>query len=240
MTDESITQNSVQTTTNMYLIPGAIVLAGLFIAGAVVFTQGAGSNTRVGVQTGKTIDEVRVLPITETDHILGPKDPDVYFIEYVDFQCSYCNRFHATVKEILKKHEGKIAWVIRNFPLDSIHPEARPAAVAAECAAKVGGNEAFWAFADRVFANQGNLGADAYQRFAQEAGVDAAGFAACMEVGDESVIDQQLKNVLDLGGQGTPYTVLLTRKGDVLKFSGALPVNQVEVLVNRALSSLES
>ncbi len=239
-TGEQFTNPAATGSTNAYLIPGAIVLAGIFIAGAVVFTQGAArGGDRGGAQTGTTI-EAKVLPITEADYILGPADPDVYLIEYVDFQCPYCDQFHTIVKEVLKKHEGRIAWVMRNFPLDSIHPEARPAAIAAGCAAKVGGNEAFWSFADQVFANQRSLGADAYKRFAQKVGVDAVAFDACVAAGDESTIDAHLKNAIDLGGNGTPYTVLLTKKGDVVKFSGALPVDRVEVLVNRALASLGS
>jgi len=222
---------------NPYLVPGAIVLAGVLVAGAVVFGRTT-APANVAAGTGKTI-EAEVLPVTEADHVRGPSNPDVYLIEYADYQCPYCDSFHKTVQEVLKEYEGKVAWVFRYFPLDSIHPEARPASIAAECAASLGGNDAFWSFTDKIFANQRDMSREAYISVATGLGVDKAAFEACLDTGDDTRVERDLKNGMDLGGNGTPYTVLLTRKGDILKFSGALPIAQVKTLVDRALASIK-
>jgi protein-disulfide isomerase len=220
---------------NPYLIPGAIVIAGLVVAGALIMTR-AGSGVAA---TGSSL-EAKVLPIGPEDHVFGPKNPDVYLIEYSDYQCPYCDQFHGTVQQILKTYDGKVAWVYRHFPLDSIHPQAHAAAIASECVAEQGGNDAFWSFTDKIFADQRSMSADRYVSIVRELGLDEAAFTACVSSGKyEDRINRDLQNVLDLGGQGTPYTVLLTRKGDTVKFAGALPLTQVTTLVNRALSSLK-
>jgi protein-disulfide isomerase len=221
------------TNTKPYLIPGAIVIAGLIIAGAIV-ARGDSSPA-----SGKEI-AAEVLPVTEADHVFGPANPDVYFIEYSDYQCPFCERFHGTVKDILKEYDGKVAWVYRHFPLDSIHPQARPAAIASECAAELGGPEAFWVFTDKIFEKQRGISEARYKEIAQEMNLDATAFAACLDSDKyDDRINRDLENGQELGGQGTPYNVLLTKEGQVIKFSGALPAAQVKTLVNRALKSLD-
>lgn len=90
-------------------------------------------------------------PVDETDHILGNKDALVSVIEYSDYQCPFCKNFHPTVKRALAEYGDDINWVYRHFPLETIHPEARPMAHAAECVADLKGNEAFWQFSDLLF-----------------------------------------------------------------------------------------
>lgn len=226
-----------RSTTNPYLVPGAIVIAGLVIAGAL-FAKGTTTAPQAVPTGGKEI-VAEVLPVTAEDHVYGAKDPDVYFIEYSDYQCVFCQRFHNTVKDVVAKSDGKVAWVYRHFPLDSIHPEARPSAVASECIAELGGNDAFWKFTDKIFEDQKGMSTERYVAIARELGLDEQAFSACLASGkyDERV-ERDLQNGTDLGGQGTPYNVLLTRKGEVIKFSGALPSDRVNVLVQRALNSL--
>jgi len=230
------------TQTNPYLVPVAIIIAGLFIAGAIFATQGVGGlggGRAVVVPTGNAL-EATVLPVTEQDHVRGGTDPDVYLIEYSDYQCPFCTRYHATVQQILDSYEGRVAWVYRHFPLDSIHPEARPAAVASECIAELGGDEAFWSFTDTILGGDAELSRATYIAIAKNLSIDGPTFEACLDSGKyDELIQAHLTNVTELGGGGTPYTVLLTRNGDVVKFSGALPTENVTLLVERALKSLE-
>ena len=220
---------------NPYLIPGAIVIAGVFIAGAVYLTAGKGGQASVG---GREI-KASVNPITAEDHVFGASNPDVYVIEYSDYQCPFCERFHVTMKDIVGEYSGRVAWVYRHFPLESIHPEARPAAIASECIATLGGADAFWQFTDQLFADQKSMSAARYRDIARTLGINEQAFTDCTvsdAPGDR--VDSDFQNGQDLGGQGTPFNVILTRKGDTLTFSGALPKNQVKVLVDRALGSL--
>jgi protein-disulfide isomerase len=149
-------------------------------------------------------------------------------------------RFHETVKEVVTKYNGKVSWVYRHFPLDTIHPEARPAAVASECIAELGGNDAFWKYTDKIFEDQRSMSNTRYTAIAKELGIDEGAFSACLTSGKyDGRVDRDLANGEDIGGQGTPFNVLLTKNGDVIKFSGALPIDRVTTLVDRALASVK-
>jgi protein-disulfide isomerase len=91
-------------------------------------------------------------PISEKDHVRGDRDAQIVLIEYSDFQCPFCSRFHPTAQQVVEEFNGQVMWVYRHFPLDSIHPVARKAAEASECVAELGGNDAFWNFVDTIFA----------------------------------------------------------------------------------------
>jgi len=90
-----------------------------------------------------------------TDHYRGSGSPSITIIEYSDLECPFCARVHDTFKQIVDEHTD-VTWVYRHLPL-SFHPQAMPAAIASECVAREEGNEAFWNFADTIFANQEQL-----------------------------------------------------------------------------------
>lgn len=92
----------------------------------------------------------------EEDHYRGSTDAEVFLIEYSDYQCPYCAQVHPTMKE-LSEGDLSVTWVYRHLPLTSIHPEAKPAAIAAECIAELEGEEAFWSFTDHIYEDQSVL-----------------------------------------------------------------------------------
>ena len=90
--------------------------------------------------------------VTADDHIVGDiNTAKLIIVEYSDLECPYCQRFHATMKQVMEEYKGEVAWVYRHFPLTQIHPKAMQAALASECAWEQGGNEDFWKYADKVF-----------------------------------------------------------------------------------------
>lgn len=97
--------------------------------------------------------QVTLPPIDAEDHVLGDANAPITIIEYSDLECPFCIRFHTTQETIMKEYAGKVKWVHRHFPLD-FHANAKPYAYAAECAAEVGGNDAFWGMVDFIFKNQ--------------------------------------------------------------------------------------
>lgn len=111
---------------------------------------------------GATSTAQNVRPVDDTDHVQGPTTAPITMIEYSDFQCPFCERVHPTLKQIMTAYPDKVRWVYRDFPLTMIHPEAQGAAVAAECAAEIGGNEAYWGMVDLLFQNQQQLGQALY------------------------------------------------------------------------------
>src|SRR3989344_4864332 len=142
-------------TTNNLSIPVAIVIAGALIAGAVYMgTSRGGTADSQQPQTAEqqqTGNLEQMAAITSEDHIRGNPNAEVTIVEYSDYECPFCKSFHPTMQRIVDEYGDKVAWVYRHFPLDSIHSKARPEAVAAECAAELGGNDAFWKFTDRFF-----------------------------------------------------------------------------------------
>lgn len=87
-------------------------------------------------------------PIDASDHTRGPENAKITLIEYSDIQCPFCQKFHPVVKQILDKYPNDVRWAYRHFPLEQIHPYARIAANAVECASEQG---KFWELTDYLF-----------------------------------------------------------------------------------------
>src|SRR5262249_23097695 len=151
--------------------------------------------------------------------------------------CPYCSIIYPNLKSIVQNSGGKVAWVYRNFPLDSIHPNARPAAEAAECIAAELGNDAFWKFADQDFADQQDMSTDFYTKIATSLGANAQTFSTCItQKTYDSRINTDEAEAQANGGQGTPYTIVVGKDGTKVPFSGALPADQINSIVQSVLS----
>ena len=108
---------------------------------------------------------------------LGPASAPITLVEFGDFQCPYCRQWEQqTYQPLLQAYPGKIRFVFRDFPLTSIHPNAMPAAEAAQCANEQG---QFWPYHDKLFGSE-NLGDQVYQQYAQDLGLDMTKFNACL------------------------------------------------------------
>ncbi len=177
------------------------------------------------------------------DHIRGDPAAPVALIEYSDFECPFCKGFHSTLKRLVDESKGQVKWVYRHFPLEELHPaKARKEAVASECAAEVGGNEAFWKFADRFFEltpshNRTDID-KVLPQIASEIGVDRARFASCLASGrhDRRVADD-IQEAVATGGRGTPWSLVVSRSGKTYPLSGAQPYAAARQLVELALEN---
>ena len=137
------------------------------------------------------------------------EDPDdgarLVLVEFSDFQCPYCGRH---VKQTMPQIErdyvatGKLRYVVRNLPLEQIHPDALRAAEAAECAGDQG---KYWEMHERLFGHQQALAAPDLVRYAQEAGAEPAAFQRCLEAAPhQAKIRQDLADAQAAGITGTP------------------------------------
>ena len=220
-------------------LPVAIVFAALMIAGSILYTkQGAATaaeGTAAGNQGGTATISIR--QPSAQDHIVGSPDAPVVIVEYSDFECPYCSLIYPSIKTIVQNSGGKVAWVYRNFPLDSIHPQARPAAEAAECIAAELGNDAFWKFSDADFGDQQDIGPAFYTKEALALGVNPTTFANCVtQKTYDSRINTDEAEAEANGGQGTPFTIVVGKDGTKVPFSGALPEAQINAIVQGVLS----
>lgn len=186
---------------------------------------------------GPTEDTLAKMPaVGDEDHINGNKDAQVVLVEYSDFECPFCGRFHPTMQQVLKDYGDKVAWVFRQYPLP-FHPQAQPAAETSECVAKLGGNDAFWKYADSVFAANGKAGTITQADI--DAGVTASGVdqAAVKKCVDSGEMAQKVKDQMNAGSQagiqGTPGTIVTTADGKFEMINGALPYEQVKAVLDK-------
>ena len=96
---------------------------------------------------------------------------------FSDYQCPYCIRSEPVLAEVLSRYPEQVRLIHRHFPLDSIHPQARPAAEAAMCADEQG---RFWDFHDAIFARGGRIEADSFAEIGRELELDLETLGQCM------------------------------------------------------------
>jgi protein-disulfide isomerase len=157
----------------------------------------------------------------------GPENAPIELIEFSDFQCPYCQHAHPTVKQVLDTYGNRVRLVYRNYPLPN-HPNARPAAEAAQCANEQG---KFWPYHDRLFANPAKLGDADLKQSAAELGLDAARFNACVDSHKyKSVVDADIKDADAAGVSGTPAFFINGRT-----LSGAQPFEAFKRIIDEEL-----
>lgn len=164
----------------------------------------------------------------DENRAMGSADATIAIVEFSDFQCPYCERFFTQTLPKLEENyidTGKVRFYFRDFPLTQIHPQAKAAAIAANCAGRQG---AYWKMHNALFSNQSELGAALYQRLAQELSLDVPTFEACLaEPAVSQKVDQDLAYGQKLTVQGTPhYFVGKVQDGqivNVLRVNGAQP-----------------
>lgn len=134
--------------------------------------------------------------------VRGPVDAPVTIMSFSDYQCPYCIRSEPVLAEVLSRYPESVRLVHRHFPLDNIHPFARPAAEAAMCADEQG---EFWAYHDAIFARSGKLQPETFGEIASELELDAKRFEACLEEGRyASFVQQDMEAGAAAGVTGTP------------------------------------
>ncbi len=167
-------------------------------------------------------------------HAMGKADAPLVFVEYTDFECPFCQRYHLDAFEQVKKEwvdTGKMRYYSRDFPLD-FHPNARRAALAARCAGDQG---KYWELRNTMIRNADKLGGDAIVGHAKDVGLDLKKFEACL--GSDfykPAIDKDIAEGNVAGVTGTPsFVVGRLDKGRLvgLRLVGAMPYAQIEAKI---------
>ncbi len=230
---------------NSFSIPMAIVVAGILIAGAIFFglrgTSGLKTIAGVAPQPQQAVAQAgKVKPVDfATDHIKGDKNAKVFVIEYSDFECPFCKRFHPTMQQLVDQYQGKVAWVYRHFPL-SFHANAQKEAEASECASEQGGNDAFWKYSDKILerttSNGTGFALTALGPLAKEIGLDQTKFQSCLDSGKYAKhVQQDEQEGQAAGVNGTPGNIIWTKDGKSQLISGAVPLSSLTTVIDQAL-----
>lgn len=137
----------------------------------------------------------------DDDPALGPVDAPIEIIEFSDFNCPYCRKFHVeTFPLLMAAYPDQIRFVYRDFPVTSA--ESYVAAQAANCASR---QAAYWEFHDALFSGEFGLGREAYEGYAERLGLDVEALGACLDEGAEAAeVESDARAAAALGVNGTP------------------------------------
>lgn len=231
-------ENEKQNTDSKMMIPAAIVVAGLIVGGAIVYTNspGAPAPTGNGGDNGGTevVAAGDVVKVRQGDYVLGSPSAKVVFVEYGDFQCPFCGKFANEVKpKIVDQYvkSGKVAFIWRDFAF--LGEESFRSAEAAHCAGEQG---KFWDFHDYLFTHQRgeNQGAFSDANLTKIAGtikLDQAKFDVCFASGKfRKTIEASTAEGRDIGVTGTPASFI---NGKLI--GGAQPFAQFQAEIEAAL-----
>ena len=141
-------------------------------------------------------------PVSAIDHCWGREDALITLVEYGDFQCPYCRRAYPIVKALKEEMKDTLRVIFRNFPLTKIHPLSKPAAIAAEAAAR---QNKFWEMHDMIFENQRYLVSNSFHEFAGSLQLDMSTFEKdLMDPSLQEKVETDFINGLRSGVNATP------------------------------------
>ncbi len=221
---------------NGQLLVGAQPLTVFNEAIATISEGGQLASNNPPEPTGPTAAPTPATINQEFAGVMGDPGAPVTIVEFTDYQCPYCARHSTqTMPTIISEmiDSGRVYYVLKDLPLDQIHPDARAAATAARCA---GDQDAYWKMHDAIFVNQTNwagLGSQADELFlgyANDLGLDGDEFSSCLSSGRfDSAIETNVNEARALGIEGTPFFFV-----DGYPLNGARPTEHFQIAVELA------
>lgn len=204
---------------------GAGMLAGWYLRGEEAKTAAAAAQPQ-GIQVP---NNVRRLVVDISGHpSIGPDDATVTLVEFSDYECPYCKRWHDEVfAQLLTEYGDRVKFVYRNMPI--IGRNAVQTAQAAYCAGEQG---AYWEYHDALFSYRYDFGGQAYELYARDLGLDTDALLECISSGryaDE--VERDLQTARDLGISSTPTFFL-----NGIQVVGAQPYSVFKQLIDMELA----
>ena len=166
----------------------------------------------------------------DDDPMLGAEDAPITIVEFSDYECPYCRQWHTEVyTQLIDTYGDQIRFVYRDFPLESIHSNANPAAEAANCAYEQG---AFWEYHDKLFSNELGLNSEALQEYASQLNLDTDAFQECIESGRyQEEVQSDFEFAANLGVRSTPTFFI-----NGIAVVGAQPFEIFQQVIERELA----
>jgi len=221
--DEATPDPSTKSGKIMWFVGGIVVIVAAFFV-FVVF--GGSGDSDFSENDGIAID-------FSSEKVLGNENATVTLTEYSDFQCPFCNKFFRETESLIIQQyvdTGKVKFVYKHYPVDSIHPQASRAAQASECANEQG---KFWEYHDILFRNANSLGERSYKNWAQQLGLDSDQFNECYDSNRyRSVVNSDFREGRAAGVRGTPGFTINNKL-----ISGAQPFSVFQRLIEAELAT---
>ena len=206
------------------------LLTGYFIWGRTASVPSAAAQPAAAqVVAAPTSQYVRYKIPTDGFPSIGPANAPITLVEFGDFQCPYCKQWHQqTYQPLLAAYPGKIRVVFRDFPLTSIHPNAEPAAEAAQCANE---QNAFWPYHDKLF-DTDTLSDAVYPQYAQDLNLNMTQFTACLSSHKyQAAIQADSDYATSIGVNSTPTFFI-----NGLAVIGAQPIETFKQVIDQELA----
>lgn len=242
----------------------AAVAIAAFLGGLTIGTFDKSDSGLSGEELKELLAEIKTAPVPQPaqqpsqpnvpqifqislddDPVKGDPNAPVTVVEFSDFQCPFCSRFFVqTLPQLQETYidTGKVKLVYRDLPLDNLHPNARPAAIAAECADEQG---KFWDYHDVLFSKQAEWGgqssdavSETFQTYASDLGLESASFESCLsssEISDE--VNDDFVDATLYGATGTPTFFVGNEEDGFIKIVGAQPFNAFKAIIDSQLES---
>lgn len=173
-------------------------------------------------------DMPRMEVSVDDDPSLGAAAAPVTIVQFAEYQCGYCGKANATMKQVLKDYDGKVRMVYRDFPL-SFHEQAIPAAIAANCAGVQG---KYWEIHDLMMANQQSLSENDLLGYATKAGVEVSAWQSCrLDPAQRAEVMTDFEAGQALGVTGTPAFFV-----NGIMLSGAMPYELFALIIDQELA----
>ena len=173
-------------------------------------------------------------------HSIGRADAPVTLVEFADYQCAFCKKFHTDAYAELKKNyidTGKVRFVSRDLPLE-FHPFALKAAEAARCAGDQG---KYWELRNALYANSAPPSEDVIKKAVESLALDAKGFQSCLDSDKyKADVQKDAAEAATLQISGTPTFVLAKsskEKLDGIRIVGAQPFVAFQAAIERFLKT---
>lgn len=172
---------------------------------------------------------------------IGRVDAPVTLVEFADYQCPFCKKFHTDAYAELKKNyidTGKVRFVSRDLPLE-FHPFALKAAEAARCA---GDQNKYWELRDALYSNAAPPGDDVISKAVEALSLDKVAFQSCLASEKyKADVQKDASDAATLQISGTPTFVLAKTAKDKLdgvRMVGAQPFASFDAAIQQMLKTI--
>jgi protein-disulfide isomerase len=228
-----------------FLLPASIILAAIIIF--IGFVYNTGKNVKTSNRAQDNLpqeipvesDPYQIPDVNQNDKISGSINAPIKIIEYSDLECPFCKKFHFTLETVKTIYGDQVAIVFRHFPLTVLHSKAEIEAQALECAYKLGGNNAFWSYLNKIFSiTPSNDGLDLNElpNIAKQVGLSTIDFEACMKSDyGKDLIKKQYEEATKARARGTPYAVVINNAGKRYAVEGAYPLEMLKPIIDKAI-----
>jgi protein-disulfide isomerase len=232
-----------------------IVVVGLVAAGVAAFalsSQGSGNATEMK-STDSTQNNVgseaqqivaRLIASTENAPALGSDDAKVTVVEFGDYQCTWCHRWHESTKDTLVQDyvdTGKVRFLFKDFPINDLSDRA--SSMAAEASYCAGDQGKYWEYHDELYVkwegeNTGWVTTDSLRQFADNVGLEQAEFSECLDSGKHRDLVRENYNLaVAIGLNATPSFIILSGDDDPKLLRGAHPYSTFERVIDDSYAS---